>query len=43
MQAFLDGLRTRHGSIEGYLAAIGVGENVVGTLRRRLLEEPNAP
>jgi len=43
MQAFLDGLRARHGSIEGYLAAIGVGEHLVGGLRRRLLEGSDPP
>ena len=42
IQAFLDGLRTHHGSIEGYLAAIGIGEDVVTTLRRRLLEAAGA-
>jgi len=43
MQAFLDGLRTQHGSVEDYLAAIGVGQDVLGTLRRRLLEETGPP
>jgi protein-tyrosine phosphatase len=39
MEAFLDGLRAQHGSIEGYLAAAGAGADVVATLRGRLLEE----
>jgi protein-tyrosine phosphatase len=42
IQAFLDGLRAQHGSIEGYLAAIGIGDDVVATLRRRLLEPVGA-
>jgi protein-tyrosine phosphatase len=39
IQAFLDGLRAQHGSIEGYLAAAGAGADVVAALRDRLLEE----
>jgi protein-tyrosine phosphatase len=38
IQAFLDGLCRAHGSVEGYLAAAGVGRDVVSTLRHRLLE-----
>ena len=38
MQAFLDLLRERHGSIDGYLADAGVSGRVVGRLRDRLLE-----
>jgi protein-tyrosine phosphatase len=38
MQAFLDILRARHGSIDGYLADAGVSGRVVGRLRDRLLE-----
>lgn len=36
---FLDGLRLRYGSIDGYLDAIGVYEDVVAALRHALLEE----
>ena len=36
--AFLDGLRIRHGSIDGYLVDIGIGEDLVGKLRSRLVE-----
>ena len=39
MEAFLDGLRAQHGSIEAYLAAAGAGADVVAALRGRLLEE----
>lgn len=38
MHAFLDALRDRHGSIEGYLADAGVEREVLDTLRARLLE-----
>lgn len=38
MEAFLDGLRAQHGSIEAYLAAGGAGADVLSTLRGRLLE-----
>lgn len=39
MRGFLDGMRQTYGSIEGYLAGIGVDEQVVGALRDRLLEQ----
>jgi protein-tyrosine phosphatase len=39
IQAFLDGLRSRYGSIEGYLATIGIDAEMVAILRRRLLED----
>ncbi|MBO0893762.1 MAG: tyrosine-protein phosphatase [Acidimicrobiales bacterium] len=39
MQGFLEGMRQTYGSIEGYLAGIGVDEAMVGTLRERLLEQ----
>ena len=42
MQAFLEMLRARHGSIDAYLTDIGVGHGVVRTLRRRLLT-PTTP
>jgi protein-tyrosine phosphatase len=38
MEAFLEILRDRHGSIEGYLADAGAGAGVISTLRSRLLE-----
>lgn len=38
MQAFLDQLRAKHGSIETYLAQAGVDEQAVDALRGRLLE-----
>jgi hypothetical protein len=38
MQAFLDVLRERHGSIDGYLTDAGVEPAVIDTLRARLLE-----
>ena len=38
MRGFLDGMRQTYGSIEGYLAGVGVDEQVVGALRDRLLE-----
>jgi hypothetical protein len=34
----LEGVRSRYGSIERYLVGIGVGADVVGALRSRLLE-----
>jgi hypothetical protein len=37
MHAFLDILRERHGSIEGYLTDAGVEAAVLDTLRARLL------
>jgi protein-tyrosine phosphatase len=39
IQAFLDGLRAQHGSIEAYLAQAGAGADVVAALRGRLLED----
>lgn len=39
MHVFLAALRDRHGSVEGYLDAIGVGPGVLADLRRSLLEE----
>jgi hypothetical protein len=39
MRGFLEGMRQTYGSIEGYLASIGVDEHVVGALRDRLLEQ----
>jgi protein-tyrosine phosphatase len=38
IRAFLEILRTRHGSIDGYLHDLGVDGGVVQTLRSRLLE-----
>jgi protein tyrosine/serine phosphatase len=38
MQAFLDILRERHGSIQGYLTEAGVEDGVLAALRARLLE-----
>jgi protein-tyrosine phosphatase len=37
MRAFLDGLTARHGSPLGYLADIGIGDDVVAELQHRLL------
>jgi hypothetical protein len=37
MHAFLDMLRERHGSIEGYLADAGLEAEVLEALRARLL------
>jgi hypothetical protein len=34
----LEGVRSRYGSIERYLVGIGVGADMVGVLRSRLLE-----
>jgi protein-tyrosine phosphatase len=42
MATFLEMLRTRHGSIEGYLDTIGVKTPTVDTLRRRLLDPVSA-
>ncbi len=36
--ALLDGLRAEHGSVEGYAAAHGAGDDVVASLRHGLLE-----
>jgi protein-tyrosine phosphatase len=38
MRGFLQGMRATFGSIEQYLAGIGVDDEVVGLLRERLLE-----
>ncbi len=38
LQAFLDILRERHGSIDAYLRDAGVERSVVDVLRGRLLE-----
>jgi protein-tyrosine phosphatase len=38
MKAFLEILRARHGSIEGYLRGLGVKDKTLDTLRARLLE-----
>lgn len=38
MTAFLDELRARHGSVDGYLRAIGVDASTLGALRSTLLE-----
>jgi hypothetical protein len=38
MTAFLARLEARHGSVGGYLAEIGVDEQIVHTVRARLLE-----
>jgi protein-tyrosine phosphatase len=38
MAAFLDGLRERHGSIDGFLSGIGVDQAVITMLRDRLLD-----
>jgi protein-tyrosine phosphatase len=40
MADFLDGLATRLGSLEAYLASIGIGGAVLAKLRDRLLENP---
>ena len=34
---FLEGLRTRHGSVDGYLASIGIRRHTIGALRDLLL------
>ena len=39
MRGFLEGMRQTYGSIEAYLAGIGVDEAMVETLRDRLLEQ----
>ncbi len=38
MRSFLDGIRSRYGSVENYLGEIGAGADVTRTLRSRLLE-----
>jgi protein-tyrosine phosphatase len=38
IKAFLENIRTRHGSIEGYLGVLGMTEESLNTLRERLLE-----
>jgi protein-tyrosine phosphatase len=38
MQAFLDILRQRHGSVEGYLTNVGLDGEILDALRGRLLE-----
>jgi hypothetical protein len=40
MLGFLDWLRERHGSVEGYARSIGVSGAAVGALRLRLLVAP---
>ena len=40
MLDFLGWLRERHGSIDGYVRSIGVGDATVAALRLRLLSEP---
>ena len=37
MQAFLDILRERHGSVDGFLTHVGVEAPVLDALRNRLL------
>lgn len=41
MLTFLDELRARFGSVEGYLACIGVGDDRVAALRQALLDQPH--
>jgi protein-tyrosine phosphatase len=43
IRALLDGLRREHGSIEGYAAAHGAGDEVIFALRSELLEEIRTP
>ena len=38
MKAFLEILRTRHGSIEGYLRGLGVKNERLDTLQEHILE-----
>ena len=38
MARLLTGLRERYGSVEGYLRHIGLGDEIVPTLRKHLLE-----
>ncbi|GAA0801434.1 tyrosine-protein phosphatase [Spirilliplanes yamanashiensis] len=43
MQLFLDDLRTKHGSVEGYVRDIGVTEEQVAALRSHLLTADGEP
>jgi hypothetical protein len=42
MRSMLAAIEREHGSILGFVAALGVGPDVVESLRLRLLTSPNA-